>query len=39
MSPVLKLIIMSKWFVSFMGSHRSTEEEAAQALGTLLIDS
>ena len=39
MSPVLKLIMMSNWFVSFMGSHRSTEEEAAQALGTLLIDS
>ncbi len=39
MSPVLKLIMMSNWFVSFMGSHRSTEEEAAQALGALLIDS
>lgn len=39
MSPVLKLIMMSNWFVSFMGSHRSTEEEAAQALGNLLIDS
>lgn len=39
MSPVLKLIMMSNWFVSFMGSHRSTEEEAAQALGGLLIDS
>lgn len=39
MSPALKLIMMSNWFVSFMGSHRSTEEEAAQALGGLLIDS
>jgi NAD(P)-dependent dehydrogenase (short-subunit alcohol dehydrogenase family) len=38
MSPVLKLIMTSKWFVSFMGSHRSTEEEAARALGGLLID-
>src|SRR5215467_1039290 len=38
MSPVLKLIMMSNWFVTFMGSHRSTEEEAAQALGGLLID-
>lgn len=38
MSPVLKLIMMSNWFVSFMGSHRSTEEEAAQALGGLLLD-
>ena len=35
MSPVLKLIMTSNWFVSFMGSHRSTEEEAAQALGGL----
>lgn len=38
MSPVLKLIMMSNWFVGFMGSHLSTEEEAAQALGGLLID-
>jgi len=38
MSPVLKLIMTSDWFVRFMGSHRSTEEEAAQALGGLLID-
>ena len=30
--------MMSNWFVSFMGSHRSTEEEAAQALGGLLLD-
>ena len=30
---------MSNWFVSFMGSHRSTEDEAGQALGGLLIDS
>ncbi len=37
-SRVLKLIMMSRRFVSFMGSHLSTEEEAAQALGGLLID-
>jgi hypothetical protein len=28
----------SRWFVNFMGSHLSTEEEAARALGGLLID-
>lgn len=38
MSPVLKRIMTSNWFVSFMGSHRSTKEEAARALGGLLID-
>jgi NAD(P)-dependent dehydrogenase (short-subunit alcohol dehydrogenase family) len=37
-NPILKLLIMSRWFVKFMGSHRSTEEEAAQALGGLLTD-
>jgi NAD(P)-dependent dehydrogenase (short-subunit alcohol dehydrogenase family) len=37
MSPVMKRIITSSWFVSFMGSHLSTEEGAAQALGDLLI--
>lgn len=28
----------SRWFVNFMGSHLSTEEEAAQALGSLVTD-
>lgn len=37
MSPFMKRIITSNWFVSFMGSHLSTEEEAALALGDLLI--
>jgi NAD(P)-dependent dehydrogenase (short-subunit alcohol dehydrogenase family) len=37
MSPVVKRIITSGWFVSFMGSHLSTEKEAALALGNLLI--
>src|SRR6185437_12779561 len=37
MSPVMKRIITSSWFVSFMGSHLSTEEGVAQALGDLLI--
>lgn len=37
MNPVMKRIITSSWFVSFMGSHLSTEEEAALALGDLLI--
>jgi NAD(P)-dependent dehydrogenase (short-subunit alcohol dehydrogenase family) len=38
MSPIMKRIMTSRWFVSFMGSHLSTEEEAAQALGGLVID-
>lgn len=37
-NPILKMIIMSRRFVNFMGSHLSTEEEAARALGELLID-
>ena len=38
MNSLMKLIITSRWFVSFMGSHLSTEQEAAQALGALLTD-
>jgi len=38
MNPLMKMVITSRWFVSFMGSHLSTEEEAAQALGGLLVD-
>jgi NAD(P)-dependent dehydrogenase (short-subunit alcohol dehydrogenase family) len=38
MNSLMKLIITSRWFVSFMGSHLSTEQEAAQALSTLLTD-
>ena len=38
MNPIMKRIMMSRWFVNFMNSHLSTEEEAAQALGGLLID-
>lgn len=36
---VLKMIIASPMFVKFMGSHYSTEGEAAQALGGLMVDS
>ena len=37
--PVLqKKIMMSAAFVKFMGSHLSTEHEAAQALGGLMLD-
>ena len=39
MNPLMKRIKMSRWFVSFMGSHLSTEDEAARAWGNLLIDS
>jgi NAD(P)-dependent dehydrogenase (short-subunit alcohol dehydrogenase family) len=38
MNPIMKKIITSRRFVNFMGSHLSTEEEAAQALGGLVID-
>jgi NAD(P)-dependent dehydrogenase (short-subunit alcohol dehydrogenase family) len=38
MNPVMKKIMMSRWFVNFMGSHLSTEQEAAQALGGLIAD-
>jgi len=38
MNPVMKKIMTSRWFVNFMGSHIATEEEAAEALGSLLVD-
>jgi len=38
MNPIMKAIMTSGWFVNFMGSHLSTEEEAGAALGRLLID-
>lgn len=38
MNPIMKTIMMSRWFVSLMNSHLSTEEEAAQALGGLLVE-
>jgi NAD(P)-dependent dehydrogenase (short-subunit alcohol dehydrogenase family) len=38
MNPIMKKIMTSNWFVSFMGSHLSTEEEAARALGGLVTD-
>lgn len=38
MNPLMKKIITSRWFVNFMGSHLSTEKEAGEALGGLLID-
>jgi NAD(P)-dependent dehydrogenase (short-subunit alcohol dehydrogenase family) len=38
MNPIMKKIMTSRWFVNFMGSHLSTEEEAGRALGTLLVD-
>lgn len=38
MNPILKLIMVSSWFVKFMGSHLSTEEEAGRALGGLVAD-
>ncbi|HLW51715.1 MAG TPA: SDR family NAD(P)-dependent oxidoreductase [Candidatus Angelobacter sp.] len=39
MNPVLKKLVSQRWFVNFMGSHLSTEEEAGRALGGLLLDS
>jgi NAD(P)-dependent dehydrogenase (short-subunit alcohol dehydrogenase family) len=38
-NPVMKRLISARWFVNFMGSHLSTEREAAQALGELLVSS
>ena len=38
MNPIMKRVMTSHWFVNFMGSHLSTEEEAAQALGSLVTD-
>ena len=38
MNPLMKRIITSRWFVNFMGSHLSTEKEAGEELGGLLID-
>jgi len=38
MNPIMKKIMTSRWFVKFMGSHLSTENEAARALGGLMID-
>jgi light-dependent protochlorophyllide reductase len=37
MKPIMKRIMMSPWFVKFMGSHLSTEEEAGRALGELVV--
>jgi hypothetical protein len=33
----MKKIMTSRWFVNFMGSHLSTEDEAGRALGGLLV--
>jgi NAD(P)-dependent dehydrogenase (short-subunit alcohol dehydrogenase family) len=38
MNPIMKRIMTNRWFVNFMGSHLSTEEEAARALGGLVVD-
>jgi light-dependent protochlorophyllide reductase len=38
MNPIMKKIMTSHWFVKFMGSHLSTEEEAARALASLVTD-
>jgi hypothetical protein len=38
MNPIMKKIMTSRWFVNFMGSHLSTDEEAGQALGGLVVD-
>jgi|SRR5215471_167110 len=38
MNVIMKMIMVSPWFVNFMGSHLATEKEAAQALGGLIHD-
>ena len=35
MNSILKQVMTSRSFVNFMGSHLSTEEQAAEALGSL----
>jgi NAD(P)-dependent dehydrogenase (short-subunit alcohol dehydrogenase family) len=37
MNPIIKKIMTNRWFVNFMGSHLATEEECAEALGSLLV--
>ena len=34
MNPTMKKSLTSRWFVNFMGSHLSMEEEAAEALSS-----
>jgi NAD(P)-dependent dehydrogenase (short-subunit alcohol dehydrogenase family) len=36
--PIMRKIVARPWFVKFMGSHLSTEEEAGRALGSLAVD-
>lgn len=38
MNPVFKWLVSTHWFVNFMGSHLSTEKEAAQALADFLAN-
>jgi len=38
MNVILKMIMVSRWFVSFMGSHLATEKEAGRTLGELIYD-
>lgn len=38
MNPFVKKLMTSRWFVSLMKSHLSTEKDAAEALGGLLVD-
>jgi NAD(P)-dependent dehydrogenase (short-subunit alcohol dehydrogenase family) len=38
MNPIMKAIMTSRRFINFMGSHLSTEEEAGEGLGRLLVD-
>ncbi|HET9408429.1 MAG TPA: SDR family NAD(P)-dependent oxidoreductase [Candidatus Sulfotelmatobacter sp.] len=37
MNPIAKWMVSRRWFVNFMGSHLSTEQEAGHALGDLLV--
>jgi len=38
MNPIMKKIMTSRWFVNFMGSHLETEDDAARALGSLVVE-
>jgi light-dependent protochlorophyllide reductase len=37
-NPIVKKLMMRPWFIRFMGSHLTTEEEAGRALGGLVTD-
>lgn len=37
-NPIMKKLMMQPWFIKFMGSHLTTDEEAGRGLGSLVAD-